>query len=74
MMFLLMVIVLNWNKISCVDTFSFFPGVMFAQNFDNTIDRPIYYASQLMSNVEKNYFATKKEALIMIYVVKKFWL
>jgi hypothetical protein len=27
-----------------------------------------------MSNVEKNYFATKKEALIMIYVVKKFWL
>ncbi len=45
---------------------------MLAQNFNNTIDHPIYYASQLMNNVEKNYTTTKKEVLTMIYVVKKF--
>jgi hypothetical protein len=44
---------------------------MLAQNLDNTIDRPIYYASQLMNNIEKNYTTTKKKALTMIYVVKK---
>jgi hypothetical protein len=39
---------------------------------DNTIDRPIYYANQLMNSVEKNYTIVEKEALAMIYDVKKF--
>jgi hypothetical protein len=50
------------NKISCADTFIISLGILLAKNLDNTIDRPIYYASQLMSNVEKNYTTTRKEA------------
>jgi hypothetical protein len=46
-------------------------GVMLTQNPNNTIDKPIYYANQLMIRVEKNYSTTKKEALVMIYVTKK---
>jgi hypothetical protein len=44
---------------------------MLDQNPNNTIDRPIYYASRLMNNEEKNYTTIEKEALTMIYVVKK---
>jgi hypothetical protein len=47
-------------------------GIMLGQNLDNTINRPIYYASRSMNNVEKNYTTTKKQTLLMIYVVKKF--
>jgi hypothetical protein len=45
---------------------------MLGQNLDNTIDKLIYYANRLMNSVEKNYTTTKKEALAMIYDVKKF--
>jgi hypothetical protein len=45
---------------------------MLGQNFDNTIEKPNYYANRLMNNVEKNYTTTKKEALTMIYAIKKF--
>lgn len=44
---------------------------MLNQNLDNTIDRPISYANQLMISVEKNTIV-EKEALAMIYDVKKF--
>jgi hypothetical protein len=44
---------------------------MLAQNPNNTIDKPIYYPNQLMTRAEKNYSTTKKEALVMIYVLKK---
>jgi hypothetical protein len=44
---------------------------MLAQNLDKTIDKPIYYANQLMIRTKKNYSTTKKEALAMIYVIKK---
>ncbi len=54
------------------DASNFALGVMLGQNPDNTIDKPIYYASRLMNNAKKNYTTTKKEALAMIYVVKKF--
>jgi hypothetical protein len=47
-------------------------GVMLGQNLVNTIDRRIHYATVLMNNVEKIYTTTKKGALVMIYVVKKF--
>jgi hypothetical protein len=45
---------------------------MLGQNLDNTIDRPIHYATVLMNNVKYIYTTTEKEALAMIYVVKKF--
>jgi hypothetical protein len=45
---------------------------MLSQNPDKTIYRPIYYASRLMNNAEKNYTTTEKETLTMNYIVKKF--
>jgi hypothetical protein len=36
---------------------------MLAQNLDNTIDKPIYYANQLMTGAKKNYSTIDKEAL-----------
>jgi hypothetical protein len=45
---------------------------MLGQNLDNTIDKPIYYANRLMNSIEKKYTTIEKEALAMIYVVKKF--
>jgi hypothetical protein len=45
---------------------------MLAQNHDNTIDKPISYANQMMNGTKKNYSTTKKEALAMIYAIKKF--
>ncbi len=45
---------------------------MLAQNPNNTIDKPIYYANQLMTKTEKNYTTTEKETLSMIYAIKKF--
>ncbi len=45
---------------------------MLGQNLDNTINRPIYYASRLMNSAEKNYRTNEKKALTIIYVMKKF--
>jgi hypothetical protein len=36
------------------------------------VDLPIYYASELLNHVERNYTTTKRETLVMIYAVKKF--
>jgi len=71
---LLILIVPNWKFEFHVhiDTSNFVLGVMLGQNLDNTIDKLIYYANRLMNSVEKNYTTTKKEALAMIYDVKKF--
>jgi hypothetical protein len=55
-----------------IDASNFALGVMLGQNPNNTIDRPIYYASRLMNSEEKNYTRVEKEALTMIYDVKKF--
>jgi hypothetical protein len=54
-----------------IDASNFALGVMLGQNLDNTIDRPIYNANRLMNDA-KIYTTTEKEALAMIYVVKKF--
>jgi hypothetical protein len=60
------------NQISCAYwRINFALGVMLGQNPNNTIDKLIYYASRLMNNAKKNYTTTKKEVLVMIYVVKK---
>jgi hypothetical protein len=42
-------------------------GLNIGQNPSSIIDKPIYYASPLMNNVEINYSATEKETLTMIY-------
>jgi hypothetical protein len=47
-------------------------GSMLAQNPDDTIDKPIYYASQLMTGNKKNYSTIEKETLAMIYVINFF--
>jgi hypothetical protein len=51
---------------------NFVLGVMLSQNLDNTIDRPIYYANRLMNNAKNINTTTRKEVLVMIYVMKKF--
>jgi hypothetical protein len=67
-------IVLNWTKKFHVHTnaSNYAIGTMLVQNLDDTIDKPIYYANQLMIGAEMNYSTTKKEALAMMYVIKKF--
>jgi hypothetical protein len=50
-----MLMVPNW-KIKFhlhIDTPNFALGIMLGQNLDNTIDRPIYYASRLMNSAKK---------------------
>jgi hypothetical protein len=46
-------------------------GIMLGQNLDNTIEKPIYYASRLLNNVLKNYNTIEKETLAVIYALKK---
>ena len=45
---------------------------MLAQNPTGKTDQPITYASRLLNKVEKNHTTTEKEALAMVYAVKKF--
>jgi hypothetical protein len=64
----------NWTKEFHVHTnaLNYAIGTMVVQNPNNTIDKPIYYASQLMIGANKNYSTIKKEDLVMIYAIKKF--
>jgi hypothetical protein len=57
---LLVLIVLAWTREFHVHTnvLNYAIGTMLAQNLDDTIDKPIYYASQLMTGAEKNYSTT----------------
>jgi hypothetical protein len=67
-------IVLDWTREFHVhiDTSNYVIGTMLAQNPDDTINKLIYYASQLMTGAKKNYSTTEKETFAMIYVVKFF--
>ncbi len=66
-------IILNWNfKFHVYTNVSNFAlGIMLGQNLDNTIEKPIYYASRLLNNVLKNYNTIEKETLAVIYALKK---
>jgi hypothetical protein len=55
-----------------IDVSNFALTTMLGQNSDNMIDCPIYYASWLMSNIKRNYTTTEKDALAMVYAIKKF--
>ena len=46
-------------------------GAVLAQNIHGDRNSPIYYASKLLNNADKNYSTTKREALAMIYSVDK---
>jgi hypothetical protein len=68
-------IIPDWTKEFHVhiDASNYVIGAMLGQNRDDTIDKPIiYYANRLRTRVEKKYSTIEKEALAMIYVVKKF--
>jgi hypothetical protein len=45
--------------------------ILNTSNLDNTINCPIYYASELLVSAKKNSITTKKEALAMVYIIKK---
>jgi hypothetical protein len=45
--------------------------VVLTQRQDNKVDLPIYYVGRFLNQVEKNYTITEREALAMIYAVKK---
>jgi hypothetical protein len=70
---LLVFIVLDWTREIHFHTnaLNYVIGAMLAQNPDDTIDSPLYYANQLMTGTKKNYSTIEKEALAMIYAIKK---
>ncbi|KAL3701750.1 hypothetical protein R1sor_019772 [Riccia sorocarpa] len=45
---------------------------LLAQPQDPKVDLPIYFASRTLNNSEKDYTTTEREALAMVYAVKKF--
>jgi hypothetical protein len=47
-------------------------GAMLGQNPTSKYDQPIVYASKLLNKVKHNYATTKREALVMVYVLHKF--
>jgi hypothetical protein len=55
-----------------IDALNFALRTMLSQNLDKTIDKSIYYANRFMNNEKNNYTTTEKEALAMIYAMKKF--
>ncbi|KAL3684568.1 hypothetical protein R1sor_002590 [Riccia sorocarpa] len=64
----------NWNMIFHVhtDASGVAVGAVLAQPQDPKIDLPIYFASRTLNNSEKDYTTTEREALAMVYAVKKF--
>ncbi|KAL3680880.1 hypothetical protein R1sor_023836 [Riccia sorocarpa] len=64
----------KWNMIFHVhtDASGVAVGAVLAQPQDPKIDLPIYFASRTLNNSEKDYITTEREALAMVYAVKKF--
>jgi hypothetical protein len=65
---------LNWTKEFHVhiDASATTIGVVLTQGKDNKVDLPIYYASRFLNQTERNYITMQREALVMIYAMKKF--
>lgn len=65
---------LDWNKIFHVhvDASQCAIGCVLVQPGDNTMDRPIYFASQKLTKVEQNYTTTERKGLRMVYALQKF--
>ena len=47
-------------------------GAMLCQANEKKIDHPIYYASQNLNDLQRNYTLTEKECLPMVFAVNKF--
>ena len=64
----------NWNKDFevYVDAFNFAIGSVLSQKNSKGHDRRIYFSSHQLSVAEKNYSVTEREALGMVYSVKKY--
>lgn len=65
---------LNWNKefhlhvdASCITL-----GIVLAQPRAGEVDHLVSFARRKLSKVEKNYTATEKEELAMVYALQKF--
>ncbi len=67
-------IVLDWKLEfhAHIDASNFTLRTMLSQNPNKTIDKSIYYANRFMNSEKNNYTTTEKEALAMIYAMKKF--
>lgn len=55
-----------------VDASNFAIGATLAQVGSHGLDHPVYFASRLLSNAERNCSTTEREALGMVYSVQKF--
>jgi hypothetical protein len=54
-----------------IDSLGIALGAILAQLGDGSMDHPIYFVSQKLSQVERNYTTTKREGLAMIYALQK---
>lgn len=54
-----------------MDTLAFAIGAVLSQRDEQRRDYPIYFASRQLSAAEKNYTTTEREALGMVFDVKK---
>ena len=64
----------DWNKEFHVhtDTSAFAIGAVLVQPGEGALDLPITFASRQLNSAEQNYSTTEREALAMVYSVKKF--
>lgn len=64
----------DWNKPYhvFVDTLAFAIDAVLSQRNEQRRNYPIYFASRQLSAAEKNYTTTEREALGMVFAVKKF--
>ena len=46
--------------------------IFLKQPGEGALNHPIYFASRKLSTIENNYITTKREGLIMVYVLQKF--
>ncbi|CAI6367254.1 unnamed protein product [Macrosiphum euphorbiae] len=56
-----------------VDASSFAIGAVLSQIYDNKAERPVAYASRVLSDTERRYPQIEKEGLAIIYGIQKFY-
>ena len=63
----------DWKEFHVhVDASSIALGIVLTQPGEGAIDHPIAFASRKLSTVEKNYTATEREGLAMVYALQNF--
>jgi len=65
----------DWNKefhVHC-DASNEAIGSVLVQNINGKTDSPIFYASRLLNQAERNYSTIEREALAMVYSLHKFF-